>query len=116
MSNPASCGLSVFEINRLTRTVSSTVFCEYRPKRPKTANTATKFGTIKLEENDVIVFQIYLGQFNRSADIFEGIFEKLEKINDTKMHLSHENWTLIDHQPKVRDDYEDVARPKSTRY
>ena len=32
------------------------------------------------------------------------------------MHLSHKNWNLIDHQPKVRDDYEDVARPKSARY
>ena len=86
------------------------------PKRPRVADTATTIGTSKLEENDISVFQIYLGQFNRFSFIFEVIFEELEIINDTKMHLSHENWNLIDHQPKVRDDYEDVARPKSTRY
>ena len=86
------------------------------PERPKFADTATTFGTIKLEENDVIVFQIYLSQFNRSADFFECIFEELEKINDTEMHLSQENWTPIDQQLKVRDDYEDVSRPKNTSY
>ena len=32
------------------------------------------------------------------------------------MHLSHQNWTLRDHQRKMRNDYEDVSRPKSTRY
>ena len=79
-------------------------------------DTATTIVTRKLEENDVTVFQIYLGHFNRSSFIFEGSFEELEIINDIKMYFSHENWTLTDHQPKLRDDYEDVSIPKSTRY
>ena len=32
------------------------------------------------------------------------------------MHLSHKNWTLRDHQPNERNDYEDVSRPRFTRY
>ena len=68
-----------------------------------------------MEQNYVIVFQIYLGQFNRSTCNFEEIFEELEIRNDTIMHLSHRNWALRDHQPKVRSDYEEVSRPKITR-
>ena len=55
-------------------------------------------------KTDVIVVQIYIVQFNRSSCIFEGIFEELEIINDTKMQLSHQNWTLRDHQRIVRTD------------
>ena len=31
------------------------------------------------------------------------------------MHLSHENWTLRDHQPEVTNDYEDLSRPKTNQ-
>ena len=31
-------------------------------------------------------------------------------MNDTKMHLSHKNWTLRDYQPNERNDYEDVLK------
>ena len=57
-------------------------FCEYRPKRPRVADTATTIGTSKIEENDKIVFEVYLGHFNRSSRFFEDIFEELEIIND----------------------------------
>ena len=32
------------------------------------------------------------------------------------MQLFHENWTLKDHQPNVRNDYEDILRPETTKY
>ena len=32
------------------------------------------------------------------------------------MHLSHKNWTLRDYQPNERNDYEDVSRPRTTRF
>ena len=54
------------------------------PKRSSIADTATTIGTNKLEENDVIVFQIYLGQFKRSTYNFKNIFEEIEIFNDTK--------------------------------
>ena len=28
------------------------------------------------------------------------------------MRFSHKTWTLSDHQPKVRNDYEDLSRKK----
>ena len=90
-------------------------FCEYRPKRSSVADTATEIGTFKLEENDVIVFQIYLGQFSRSTCIFKDNFEEIEILNDTKKRLSEQNWVLWDHQPIVRNDFEDVSRLKITR-
>ena len=31
------------------------------------------------------------------------------------MHLFHQNWTLRDHQPGVRNTYEEVSRLKNTR-
>ena len=68
-------------------------------------------GTTKLEESDVIVLQNILAQSNRSSCIFEGIFEELELINDTKRLLFHENWTLRYHQLEVRNDFEDESRP-----
>ena len=59
-----------------------------------------------------IVFQIYLGQINMSTCIFEDIFEEIWILNDTKLHLSHQNLTLRDHQTKVKNDNEDVSRQK----
>ena len=32
------------------------------------------------------------------------------------MHLSRKNWTLRDYQPNKRNDYEDVSKPRITRY
>ena len=78
-------------------------------------DTATTIETSKLEETYAKVFQIFLGQFNRSTGIFEEIFEELEIRNDTNIHLFHRNWNLRDHQPKVRNDYGDVTRQKRTR-
>ena len=31
------------------------------------------------------------------------------------MHLFQQNWTLRDHQPKVRSGYEEISRPKTTK-
>ena len=83
--------------------------------RPSVADTATTIGTNKLEENDLIFFQIYLGQFNRSTCNFKDIFEEIEILNDTKKRLSQQKWVLGDHQPIVRNDFEDVSRLKNTR-
>ena len=32
------------------------------------------------------------------------------------MLLYHKNWTLRDYQPNERNDYEDVSRPRTTRF
>ena len=85
------------------------------PKRSSVANTAMTIGTSNIAENDIIVFQIYLGQFNRSTCNFKDIFEEIEILNDTKKRLSQQNWMLRDHQPVVRIDFEDVSRLKITR-
>ena len=50
-----------------------------------------------------------------STCIFKGIFEELEIINDAEKHLSHQNWTLSDHQQKVKNHYEDVSGPQITK-
>ena len=85
------------------------------PKRSSVANTAMTIGTSNIAENDIIVFQIYLSQFNRSTCNFKDIFEEIEILNDTKKRLSQQNWMLRDHQPVVRIDFEDVSRLKITR-
>ena len=86
------------------------------PKRSSVADTAMTIGTSNIAKNDIIVFQIYLGQFIRSSFIFEGSFEELDILNDTRMLLYHKNWTLRDYQPNERNDYEDVSRPIITTY
>ena len=83
--------------------------------RPSVADTATTIGTNKLEENDIIVFQIFLGQYKRSTSNFKDFFVEIEILNDTKKRLSQQNWMLRDHQPVVRIDFEDVSRLKNTR-
>ena len=57
-----------------------------------------------------------MGHFNRSSCNFEGSFEELDILNDTRMLLYHKNWTLRDYQPNKRNDDEDVSRPRITTY
>ena len=57
-----------------------------------------------------------MGHFNRSSCNFEGSFEELDILNDTRMLLYHKNWTLRDYQPNERNDYEHVLRPRITTY
>ena len=57
-----------------------------------------------------------LGSIQQILVYFRRYFEELEIINDTRIQLFHENGTLKDHQPNVRNDYEDVLRPETTKY
>ena len=86
------------------------------PKRSKVADTATTIGTNKLEENAVIFFQIFLGQYKRSTSNFKDFFVEIEIFNDTKKRLSQQNWIFRGHQLKVRNDFDDVSRLNLTRY
>ena len=46
-------------------------------------------------------FKFFMGQLNISKRIFyifeKNIFEEIEKLNDTKMHSTHQSWALRDH-------------------